>query len=61
MSNRGKTQAHLKPYQPQVKKFQDEHLLQDNNMQTVKKSNSANNLAQSRPKRDIKPPVKLDL
>ena len=56
-----KTQAYLKPYQPQVKKLQDEHLLQDSHMWAVKKSNNTDNLAQSRPKRDIKHPIKLDL
>ena len=30
-------------------------------MQTVQKSNNTDNLAESRPKRDIKLPVKLDL
>ena len=60
-----KTQAHLKPYQPQDKKVEDKHLLQNNHMQTVKNLNSMyhkhGNLAQSRPKRDIKPPNELDL
>ena len=60
-----KTQAHLKPYQPQDKKVEDEHLLQNNYMQTVKTLNSKyqkiGNLAQSQPKRDIKLPIKLDL
>ena len=60
-----KTQAHLKPYQPQDKKSEDEHLSQSTHMQTVKnepkKPHISNNLVQSRPKRDIKPPVKLDL
>ena len=53
-----KTQAHLKPYQPQDKKVEDEHVSQNNHMQTVKTLNSnhkIDNLAQSRPKRDIKP------
>ena len=31
-----KTQAHLKPYQPQSKKSEDKHLLQSNHMWTVK-------------------------
>ena len=35
-----KTQAHLKPYQPQVKKVEDEHLSQTNHMWTVKALNS---------------------
>ena len=58
-----KTQAHLKPYQPQGKKNEDEHLLQTNHMGTVKplQSQKIDNLAQSRPKRDMKPPIKLDL
>ena len=60
-----KTQAHLKPYQPQGKKSEDEHLSQSNHMQTVKietkKPHFIDNLVQPRPKRDIKPPVKLDL
>ena len=60
-----KTQAHLKPYQPQVKKTEDEHLSQTNHTLTVKslntKSHKIYNLAQSRPKRDMKPPIKLDL
>ena len=69
-----KTQAHLKPYTPQGRKFEAEHsvsqlIAQSNDMQTVKqpkckKSYKVNSQAQSytsRPKRDIKPPVKLDL
>ena len=59
-----KTQAHLKPYQCQDKKVEDELVLQNNHMQTVKTVDSkqnANNLGQSRPKRDIKPPIKLDV
>ena len=55
----------MKPYQPQVMKVEDEHLSQDNHMQTMNTLNSkyhkTNNLVQSIPKRDIKPPVKLDL
>ena len=63
-----KTQAHLKPYQPQCKKTEDEH--SDNDMQTLKANckqfdniKSKNNQVQSlsRPKRDIKPLAKLDL
>ena len=55
-----KTQAHLKPYQPQYKKTEDEH--SDNDMQALKANHkqfnnvkSKNNQAQShsRPKRDI--------
>ena len=60
-----KTQAHLKPYTPQSKKFEDEHsVVQSSDMQTAKqpeckKSNTVNNQVQSytRPKRDIKLPV----
>ena len=51
--------------QPQGKKSEDEHLLKSNHMQTFKnvhkKSHITDNLVQSRPKRDIKPPIKLDL
>ena len=63
-----KTQVHLKPYQPQCKKTEDEH--SDNNMWTLKTNckqfdsvkNKNNQVhSHSRPKRDIKPPVKLDL
>ena len=63
-----KTPAHLKPYQPQYKKAEDEH--SDNNMWNFKANHkqfdsvkSKNNQVQSdsRPKRDIKPPVQLDL
>ena len=56
-----KTQAHLKPYHPQG---EDELLKQEKHKQTVpcaQNKLSATNLAQSRPKRDIKPPIKLDL
>ena len=63
-----KTQAHLKPYSPKAKKSADEHCLsQSSNMQMVKfnhkKFNKANNQVQSysRPMRDIKLQVKLDL
>ena len=60
-----KTQAQLKSYQPQGKKSKDEHLSQSNHIQTVKnenkKSHIIDNLVQSRPKRDVKPPIKLDL
>ena len=74
--NYRKTQAHLKPYQPQSKKCEDEHSLSqssdmqtvENHMQRIKQSNHKmfkieNNQEQaySRPKRDIKPPIKLDL
>ena len=56
-----KTQAHLKPYHPQG---ENELLTQERHKQTVpcvQKKPSATNLAQSRPKRDIKPPNRLDL
>ena len=63
-----KTQSHLKPYNPQQKKTEDEHYkLQSSDMQTVKsyckQCRVANNPIQSysRPKRDINPPFKLDL
>ena len=63
-----KTQAHLKPYSPQDKKSEDEHCLsQSSNMWTIKSNgkqyNTVDNQTQSYsiPKRDIKPPVKLDL
>ena len=63
-----KTQAHLKPYQPQSKTLEDEHLSeQSSDKQTLKadhkKFDCMNNQVQSysRAKRDIKPPVKLDL
>ena len=64
-----KPQAHWKPYQPQNKKSEGEcSVEQSSDMQTLKQSNckkfdSMNNQVQSysRPKRDIKLPVKLDL
>ena len=58
-----KRQVHLKPYQPQGKKNEEEYLSQTNHMWTVKtsKSQKIDNLAQSIPKRDIKPSIKLDL
>ena len=63
-----KTQAHLKPYNPQNKKSEDEHCLsQSSNMQTVKfsckKCNTVDNQAQSysRPNKDIKSLVIPDL
>ena len=59
-----KTQAQLKPYHVQDKTCENELLAQNNHMWTVKISNSkqsTTNLAQSRPKRDIKPPRKLEL
>ena len=63
-----KTQALLKPYQPQCMKTEDDH--SDSDMLTLKSNckqfdniKNKNNQVQShsRPKRDIKPPVKLDL
>ena len=59
-----KTQAHLKSYHPQDKASKNKLLVRNIHVQTVKNSNdkqSETNLAQSRPKRDIKPPIKLDL
>ena len=64
-----KTQAHLKPYQPQSKKSEDEHSVeQSSDMMTLKQAvckqfKDVNNQVQSdsRQKRDIKPPAKLDL
>ena len=63
------TQAHSKPYQPQSRKSEDEcSVKQSSDMQTLKQAycktfDTMNNQVQphSRPKRDIKPPVKLDL
>ena len=68
-----KMQAHLKPYTPQDKKSQavqcvSPPMAQSNHMQPVKqsecnKSSQLNNQSQvhtSRPKRDTKPPIKLD-
>ena len=61
-----KTQDHLKPYQPQCKKTEDEH--SDNNMQTLEANHkqfdsvkSKNNQVQyhSGPKRDINPQLNL--
>ena len=59
-----KTQAHLKSYKPQESTSENELLAQNNHKQTVKSAKykqSYTNLAQSRTKRDIKPPKKLDL
>ena len=60
-----KVQAYLKPYQPQSKNSEEELLSQSNHMWTVKNENKkphiSNSLAQSRPNRDITPPIKLDL
>ena len=56
-----KTQAHLKPYHPQG---EDELLMQERHKWTVPSAQnklSAISLAQSRPKKDIKPPNRLDL
>ena len=56
-----KTQAHLKPYHPHG---EDELLTQEKHKQTVpcaQNKLSATNLAQSRPKRDSKPPNRMDL
>ena len=62
-----KTHAHLKPYQPQSKKSEDEHSVEhSSDMQTLKQSDhkmfdNMNNQVQyySRPMRDIKPQLKL--
>ena len=63
-----KTQAHLRPYQSQSKKSEDEHsCVQSSDMQTLKANHkqfdNMNNQVQSysRPKGDIKPLVKLDV
>ena len=66
-----KTQVHLKPYQPESNKSEGEHSdVQSSDMQTLKTNcrqfesfENKNNQVQpySRPKRDIKPPVKLKL
>ena len=63
-----KTQSHLKPYDPQSRESKDEHYKsQSSDMQTVKsyqkQYKTADNPIQSysRPKRDIRLPVKLDL
>ena len=55
-----KTQSHLKPYDPQSKKIEDEHYISQSYHKQYK---TADNLMQSysRPKRGIKPPDKLDL
>ena len=56
-----KTQAHLKPYHPQG---EDELCNQEKHKQTVQcaqKYLNTTDLAQSRSKRDIKPPNRLDL
>ena len=63
-----KTQTHLKPYQPQSKKSEDEHFGEKSSKKQTLKADckqfdTMNNQVQpySRPKRDINPPVKLDL
>ena len=58
-----KTQAHLKPYHPQDKD-EDELCNQEKHKQTAQGDQNQltdTNLVQSRPKRDIKPPNRLDL
>ena len=60
-----KMQAYLKPYMPQKKQCGAEHsIMKMCDMWTVNpvnKVNTSDNLVQSRPKRNIKPTVKLDL
>ena len=69
-----KTQVHLKPYSPQKEKLEVKHsvlqpMTQSNDMWIVKqpeckRSYKVNNHVQSyntRPKRDMKPPFRLDL
>ena len=59
-----KTQANLKSYQPQENISENELLVQNNHKWTVKSAEykqSYTNLAQSRTKRDIKSPQRLDL
>ena len=54
-----KTQAYMKSYQPQDSRSENELLVQNNHKQTVKSAKykqSETNLAQSRTKRDVKPP-----
>ena len=57
-----KMQAHLKPYKPDDKQDQ---AVKKGHMQTLKKNSNKNtnngNLAQSRARRHVKPPMKLDL
>ena len=57
-----KTQAHLKPYKPEVKSAQD---VKSCNMQPLEKTCNINNnndtMAKSRHKRTIKAPVKMNL
>ena len=58
-------QAHLKPYHPQGEdKSEDKLCKQDKHKWTrysAQNCLSETNLAQSKPKRDIKPPNRLDL
>ena len=60
-----KTQAHLKPYQPQDEdEDKDELCNQAKHKRTAQGAQSQlydTSLVQSRPKRDIKPPNRLDL
>ena len=64
-----KTQAHLKPYQPQSKKLEDEDFVEQSIVkQTLKQANhkqfiDIKNQEQhySRPMKDMKTPVNLDL
>ena len=59
-----KTQAHLKSYKLLEDTSENELLVQNNHKWTVKSANYKQNyanLAQSRARRDIKPPKRLDL
>ena len=60
-----KTQGHLKPYRPENKQYEAGYsIMKKCNMWAVKPANKVNttdNLVQSKPKRNIKPPVMLDL
>ena len=59
-----KAQTHLKPYHLQDKIVNSDLVSQNNHVWTVKTLNSnqsPTNLAQSRPKRDIRPEIKLGL
>ena len=60
-----KTQAHLKPYHPQDEdEDEDELCKQEKHKWTIHSAQNRlfdTNLAQSKPKRDIKPPNRLDL
>ena len=58
------THTHLKSYQPQENTSEDELLVQNNHKWTVKSTKceyNYANLAQSRARRDINPPKRLDL